>query len=49
MANIVKGLKQFKCSNCGLTYQSIFGYIHPVLGIVCLECMDVDVVDSRWA
>lgn len=47
--NYAKNLKTYKCSNCGLTYQSLSAYLHAVLGIVCNECMDAEVYDSKWA
>jgi hypothetical protein len=49
MANLIKNLKDFRCNNCGIEYQSLHAYQHVVLGVVCNDCMDVDVTDSKWA
>jgi hypothetical protein len=49
MPNYAAALKDFRCSNCGIEYQSLHAYQHIVLGIVCDDCMNVDVTDSRWA
>lgn len=48
MATLIK-YKNYKCSNCGFEYQGVNAYVHSVLGIVCVDCMDVDVRDSEWA
>jgi len=49
MGNIVKNLKDHRCNNCGTIYQALHAYIHPVLGKVCIYCMDAAVTDSKWA
>ena len=47
MTNIVKNLKDFRCSNCGDEYQSLHAYVHAVLGTVCHECLNIPVTDSQ--
>ena len=49
MPNYVKNLKDFKCSNCGFDYQSLHAYRHSILGIVCVDCLNVELTDSKWA
>ena len=49
MSNIIKNLKDFRCSNCGDEYQSLHAYQHSVLGIVCIDCLNAPVTDSQWA
>ena len=48
MQTLVK-YKTFTCSNCALQYQGVQPYIHIVLGVVCIDCLDAEVHDSKWA
>jgi len=43
-------LKDFKCTNCGITYQALHPYMHTgILGQVCIICMDIYAPESEWA
>jgi len=49
MPNYASALKLYRCSNCGDEYQSLHAYQHSVLGIVCDDCLNVPVTESKWA
>ncbi len=50
MSQLLETLKQYKCTNCAHEYQSLSPYMHNgMLGLVCLECMDIDAPESVWA
>ena len=48
MGSLIK-YNDYRCSNCGDEYQGVYAYVHSVLGIVCIDCLDVEVYDSKWA
>lgn len=49
MPNYASALKDYRCSNCGDEYQSLYAYLHPVLGTVCDDCLNIPVTESEWA
>lgn len=41
--------KMFTCGNCGLDYQGVYPYLHDVLGVVCNDCLNCEVINNQLA
>ena len=43
-------LNDYKCTNCATSYKSERPYMHDgMLGLVCLDCMEIYAPESQWA
>jgi len=48
MKSIIKW-NDYKCNNCGDKYQGVYAYVHKIMGIVCVDCLNIEINDSKWA